>query len=53
MNLTQDKSLAAYAVRVPCLACGAMLKLADAFIDKDGPAFRAYYHPECLPTEGS
>lgn len=49
MNLTTDHSDGAYAVRVQCFACKAMLLLADAIIDLDGPAFEAYYHRGCIP----
>ena len=49
MNLIRDTSYGAYAVKVPCLVCGEMLQLADALIDTDGPAFRAYYHEHCVP----
>lgn len=50
MRLVQDHSLGAEAVRVPCIACGHMLRLVDAIIDADGPAFRAYYHVDCAPA---
>ena len=52
MNIVRDQSYAAYAVKVQCLRCGKMLSLADASIDLDGPAFEAYYHAACLPSEG-
>jgi hypothetical protein len=42
--LVKDFSSGARAVRVQCLACGKMVQLSDAVIDKDGPAFMAYYH---------
>lgn len=51
MNLTVDHSLAAGQVSVPCLECGEMLPLAQAQIDLDGPAFKAYYHVSCLPDD--
>jgi hypothetical protein len=51
MNLVRDTNLGAHNVSVPCLVCGRMLLLSDALIDRDGPAFRAYYHPACLPKE--
>lgn len=50
MRLITDRSPGAYAVRVPCLKCGNMVLLAHAFIDVDGPAFAAYYHPDCVPV---
>lgn len=49
-RLVRDHSAGAYAVRVACLHCGAMLQLSDAVIDRDGPSFRAYYHDACYPT---
>lgn len=50
MRIVYDHSPGAYAVSVPCLACGKMVRLADAAIDAHGPAFRAYYHePACAP----
>jgi hypothetical protein len=51
VRLTEDKNPGAYAVSVQCLRCGKMLRLADARIDLDGPAFRAYYHEECAREE--
>lgn len=51
MNLVQDKSAGAHAVSVPCLECGRMVSLSEAFIDTEGPAFRAYYHGACLPED--
>lgn len=51
MNFARDTSRNAEVVSVPCLVCGRMLRLADAWIDTDGPAFRAYYHEACLPKE--
>lgn len=51
MHLVADRNPGAYAVQVPCLACGALVLLADAQIDLDGPAYRAYYHQECVPTD--
>ena len=48
MNLIQDKNPGAYAVSVQCLTCGKMLRLADALIDTEGPAFQAYYHRGCV-----
>ena len=51
MNLIQDKNPGAYAVNVPCLICCKMLRLADAWIDTEGPAFQAYYHAKCLPNK--
>lgn len=53
MNIVRDTSRNAEVVSVPCLVCGRMLRLADAWIDTDGPAFRAYYHAACLPTPTS
>ena len=50
MRPTLDHSRAAYQVRVPCIACDQMHKLADSVIDRDGPAFRAYYCPACQPV---
>ena len=50
MRLVRDHNPGAFNVRVPCLACGAMLMLSDAAIDLDGPAYRAYYHDTCLPS---
>lgn len=49
MNIIQDKNPGAYAIRVQCLTCFAMGKLADMYIDTDGPAFKAYYHLDCIP----
>lgn len=51
MRLVTDHSLAAGAVSVQCLACGTTLRLCDALIDREGSAFRAYYHRECLPAD--
>lgn len=53
MNIVTDKSPGAYAVMVQCLKCYTMLRLADALIDTDGPAFKAYYHPDCLHPKHS
>lgn len=52
MKLVRDHSAGAYAVSVPCIKCGKMVRLSDAVIDRDGPAFKAYYHdtPECRPA---
>jgi hypothetical protein len=50
MRLVFDHNPGAYAVSVQCLACGRMVRLCDALIDAEGPAFRAYYHRACLPT---
>jgi hypothetical protein len=44
MKLTRDHSDGALAVSVSCLTCGRMVRLADALVDLDGPAFEAYYH---------
>lgn len=49
MRLVTDHSLAAAAVSVPCIQCGRMHVLAQSIIDRDGPAFRAYYCPTCAP----
>lgn len=49
MRLAQDHSPGAYAVSVPCMACGKMHRLADSTMDLDGPAFRAYYCPDHAP----
>lgn len=49
MNLVHDHSAGAASVSVQCLACAKMVRLADALIDPDGPAFRAYYHRRCAP----
>ena len=48
-SLVVDHSAGASAVSVPCLACGRMVRLVDAQIDTNGPAFRAYYHRGCVP----
>lgn len=48
-RLVTDHSLAAAAIRVPCLYCGKMLLLAEAIVDLNGPAFRAYYHSDHAP----
>lgn len=53
MKLVRDHSAGARGVSVPCLFCGEMLRLADAVIDRDGPAFRAYYHDDCAPVTRS
>jgi hypothetical protein len=47
--LVRDHSDGAYAVSVACLACGDMVRLCDALINPQGPSFRAYYHPRCVP----
>lgn len=51
MKLTRDLSAGARAVHVQCLTCYRMVRLSDAILDRDGPAFRAYYHDNgaCLP----
>jgi hypothetical protein len=49
MALVNDHSPGAYTVSVPCLTCGRMVRLCDALIDPNGPAFKAYYHVECRP----
>lgn len=48
MKLVVDHSLAAGQVRVQCLKCSALVQLAEALIDRDGPAFLAYYHKGCI-----
>ena len=50
MRLLQDHLLGAANVDVPCLVCHGMLRIADAIIDADGPAFLAYYHVACAPA---
>jgi hypothetical protein len=50
MKLIKDHSDGAYAVSVPCLACGKVLRLAEVLIDIEGPALKAYYHLACLPA---
>lgn len=50
MKYVQDHSLAAGNISVPCLACGKMVRLCDAIIDLDGPAFKAYYHEKCATS---
>ena len=50
MTLVYDHNPGAYAVKVPCLTCGGTVRLADAVIDRDGPAFRAYYCETCKPA---
>ncbi len=35
--------------RVTCLACGHTLNLNDAFADRDGEPFKAYYHQGHIP----
>ena len=47
MKLLIDNSRGAFSVSVPCLHCGRMEQLAQTIIDKDGPAFQAYYHRAC------
>ena len=42
-RLVKDTNPGAYAVYVSCAACGHRIKLADALIDRDGPAYQAYY----------
>ena len=37
--------------RVTCLSCNKTLLLKGAIADLDGPAFRAYYHSECLDND--
>ena len=49
MKLVSDRNPGAFAVKVPCIACGKMLLLAEAQIDVDGQAFMAYYHRGCVP----
>lgn len=49
MDLVYDHSHGAAAVSVPCYVCNKMVRLCDALIDREGPAFRAYYHRGCLP----
>ena len=49
MRLIRDKSHGAYAVHVTCLACGHRLRLADAWVDIEGPLFCAYY---CVAGHG-
>jgi hypothetical protein len=49
----RDRSPGARAVKVPCLVCGRMVRLADALIDAHGPAFKAYYHEDCAPPEAT
>lgn len=34
---------------VPCFHCGKPALLTEALADLDGPAFKAYYHPDCAP----
>jgi hypothetical protein len=51
MMFIRDHSPGAYAVRVCCLICHKMFSLADMVIDRDGPAFLAYYCPACVPEE--
>lgn len=33
---------------VPCYVCRRMVPLHECLVDLDGPAFLAYYHPQCL-----
>ena len=49
-KLVQDHSDGAYAVSIVCFECGRSLRLADAIIDSEGPAFRAYYCADCVPA---
>lgn len=50
----RDKSAGAHNVAVTCLKCGSRHHLSDMLCDLDGPAFRAYYCPQCFPwPEGS
>lgn len=49
--LVHDHSDGAYAVSVPCLTCGRTVRLCDAWIDPNGPAFKAYYHEGCEPNK--
>lgn len=49
MKLVRDHSAGARAVYVRCLHCGQSVRLADAVVDTEGPAFEAYYHERCLP----
>lgn len=51
MKLAKDHSIGAHAVSVPCYKCGSMLRLSDAVMDLDGPAFEAYYHATCLDVD--
>jgi hypothetical protein len=50
-RLVQDHSPGAYAVTVSCYGCGERRSLADMFADLDGPAFQAYFCPECVPYD--
>lgn len=50
MHLVYDHSPGAYNVRVQCLTCARMSLLSDMVIDRDGPAFLAYYCPTCAPV---
>ena len=43
-----DSSFGSDTLRVQCLGCAKMLRLCDAIIDREGPAFKAYYHLACL-----
>lgn len=49
-RLVVDHSAGARAVSVSCLKGDGMVKLADAVVDLDGPAFQAYYHAACAPA---
>ena len=43
----QDKNPGAYAVNIVCMACGARVRLADAYSDLDGTAVVDYYCHAC------
>jgi len=45
----KDNSPGGWAVSVQCLKCSKMRILAEMEIDSHGPAFKAYYCPECSP----
>lgn len=54
MNLVRDKSRDNDLIRVLCFRhdCpqpNRLIRLSDAWVDLDGPAFRAYYHAQCVP----
>ena len=44
---TRDTSIGASNVSVKCLRCGHMARLNRVVIDREGPAFAAYYHEAC------
>jgi len=42
-----------HGLTVRCLKCGRYGALRLMKADLDGPAFKAYFHPECVPATGT